>query len=60
MNMTIIGADVIVDGEKLPPVPNNKRHCNVTTINGRIFANGYEWKNGCWKMTPMALWHLWF
>ena len=25
-----------------------------------IYVNGYEYKNGEWKRTLAALWHLWF
>ena len=56
----VIGNRVTINGEKLPPAPKRKGGCNVTTIGRRVFINGYEWKNGQWKKTLRALWHLWF
>ena len=57
---TVIGKDVYINGEKLPSPPIKSDYVNVTTIDGQVFINGFEWKNGEWKRTAKALWHLWF
>ena len=68
-NCTIKGSDilsgtvfidgiVIVDGVQLPPPPTC---CNNTTIiNNKVYVDGYKFKNGKWKKTLKAWWHLWF
>lgn len=33
---------------------------NITTINNKVFVDGYEWKDGVWKKTLRAMWHKWF
>ena len=55
---TVIGNKVIVNGVELPPVPS--KGYNSTVINGKVYIDGYEFKNGKWKRTLRALWHLWF
>ena len=57
-NYAIIGDKVIVNGVELPPVPS-KRYSS-TVINGKVYIDGYEFKDGKWKRTLKALWHLWF
>ena len=57
-NCTVIGNKVIINGLELPPVPSEGR--NSTVINGNVYIDGYEFKNGKWQRTLMALWHLWF
>lgn len=47
-----------VDGIPLPPAPC--QGYNSTVIDGKVFLDGYEYKNGKWKRTLRALWHLWF
>ena len=57
-DVVIVGKQIIVNGIKLPPPPTN---CdNITTINGKVYIDGYEFKNGKWKKTLRAWWHLWF
>ena len=67
MGNTIIQADknggvivhgnmVFINGEALPPVPSACN--NITTVNGNVFIDGYEFKNGKWKRTLRALFHL--
>lgn len=54
----IINGTVIVNGVELPPPPT--KCCNTTIINGKVYIDGYEFKNGKWKKTLRAWWHLWF
>ena len=51
---------VIINGVKLPPLPSRHKFRNVTTINNKVYIDGYEFKNGKWKKTLRAWWHLWF
>ena len=55
---TVIGNKGTINGVELPPVPS--KGYNNTVINGKVYIDGYEWKNGKWKRTLRALWHLWF
>ena len=57
-NYAIIGDRVIVNGVELPPVPSSGH--NSTVINGKVYIDGYEFKDGEWKRTLRALWHLLF
>jgi len=54
----IINGTVIVNGAELPTPPTNCR--NTTIINNKVYIDGYEFKNGKWKKTLRAWWHLWF
>ena len=60
MNIVIVNDKVIVDNVELPKAPKSIFGSNVTTANDKVYVNGYEWKNGYWKRTLKALWHLWF
>ena len=53
----IINGTVIVNGVELPPPPSCR---STTTINDKVYIDGYEFKNGKWKKTLRAWWHLWF
>lgn len=57
-NVTVIGNRVTIDGVELPPAPCKGER--VATINGKVFIDGYEFKNGKWKKTLRAIWHKWF
>ena len=66
MNNVIISNGIIIEdnritlGDKiLPPLPKKYTSVSLTTINGKIFINGYEWKDDQWKRTFRALWY-WF
>lgn len=54
----VLNKDVRIDGKKLPPCP--AKHNSTTIINRKVYIGGYEWKNGKWKRTWRALWHLMF
>lgn len=57
-NCVVCGNKVTINGVELPPVPS-KGH-NSTVIDGKVYIDGYEFKNGKWRKTLKALWHLWF
>lgn len=57
-NVIVAGNQVWLNGEVLPPAPCKGN--NVTTINGKVYINGYEFKNCKWQRTLKALWHLLF
>lgn len=57
-NIVIIGGKVYIDGIKIPDCP--KEGYSSTIVNGRIYLNGYEWKNNKWKRTLKALWYEFF
>ena len=54
----VCGGTVRIDGVKLPPCP--AKNTSTTIINRKVYIGGYEWKNGKWKRTWRALWHLIF
>lgn len=54
----IIDGTVVVNGVELPPPPTGCH--NTTVINNKVYIDGYEFKNGKWKKTLKAWWHLWF
>ena len=59
MNQEIIGNKVFIDGKEITDCPKGgKRQTFVMTTKG-LFVNGYEYKNGKWKRTLRAIWHLW-
>ena len=60
VNVVQINGKIIVDGVELPPCPSKSANVSSTIINGNVYLNGYEYKNGEWKRTLKALWHLMF
>jgi hypothetical protein len=50
--------EIYVSGQKIPNPPGGLN--NTTIINNKVYVNGYEYKNGKWKRTLRALWHMWF
>ena len=57
----IINGDVWIDGKRISSAPKSKSgKISSTVIDDKIYVNGYEYKNGEWKKTLAALWHLWF
>lgn len=57
-NYMVVGNKVTINGVELPPVPS--KGYNSTIINGNVYVDGYEFKNGKWKRTLKALWYLLF
>lgn len=49
----------IVNDKEYPWLENMNGH-SITTINDKTFIDGYELKNGKWKRTLRALFHLIF
>lgn len=53
---------IYINGEEVPPPPKRSKglFSNTIIIGSKIFTDGYEWKDGQWKRTLRALWHLIF
>ena len=54
---------VYLNNEKLPPPPECyftkcKKSCTMSVIDDHVYINGFEWKNGKWRITLRALWEL--
>lgn len=60
MSAIQINGRVVIDGVELPPCPSKSKWTSSTIIGNKVYLNGYEWKNGKWKRTLSALWHLVF
>lgn len=56
----VLGRSVYIDGKKIPDPPCDMNNVNITTIDKKVYINGYEYKNGKWKRTLVALWHYLF
>ena len=53
----IVDNEIWINGIKVyKPSKGN----NTTIINNKIYVDGYEYKDGQWKRTLKALWHLIF
>lgn len=57
-NCIVCGNHVTINGAELPPAPS--KGYNSTVVNGKVYVDGYEFKNGKWKKTLRAWWNLWF
>ena len=57
-NIVVQGNQVWINGIHLPPAPC--KGTNSTVIDGKVYLDGYEFKNGKWRRTLNALWHLLF
>lgn len=51
---------IVVINEKEIPFHSKMTGSNMTTINGKVYIDGFEYKNGVWKRTLKALFHKWF
>ncbi len=59
-NTVVVGNRVWINGEELPPVPTKSKNHSSTQIDSKIYIDGYEYKNGQWKKTMIALLHKYF
>ena len=59
-DITIIGNRVWIDGVELPPVPTKRKYHSSAQIYDKVYIDGFEFKNGKWRRTLTALWHMWF
>lgn len=50
----------VLRGNQSVKFHKNMTGTSITTVNGKCYIDGYELKNGKWKRTFMALWHLIF
>lgn len=57
----VIGSErtVYIKGKTIKFHPNMKGN-NVTTINGKVYIDGFEYKNRAWKRTLKAFLYKWF
>lgn len=56
--VVVVGNRVFINGNELPPCPATGR--NVSTINGKVYIDGWEYKKGKWRRTLKAIWHIFF
>ena len=59
----VVGDRYYYNGDRIPTPPSfNKHSVNITTINDKIYVNGYEYfpKQKKWKRTFSAIWHYLF
>lgn len=54
----ILDKEIIVNGKKIPEPPCDSH--NISIINDRVFADGYEYKDGEWVKTFSAMRHKYF
>lgn len=53
--VVIVDGELYVNGQKIPPLPNNKPRKTLVQSGNRIFLNGYELVDGKWKRTLRAI-----
>lgn len=57
----IVGNKIMINGKQVPPVPGKRgSYRSVTTINNKVYIDGYEFVDGYWEKTLRALWYKWF
>ena len=57
MNVLQINGRIIINGVETPPCPSKSKNVSSKVVNGKVYVNGYEFKDGQWKRTLSALWH---
>lgn len=59
-NSQIISGDgkLILNGKEIPNPPGNRN--NITMVDGKVYIDGYEFKDKTWQRTLMALYHKYF
>lgn len=55
--ITITNNTIYINGEDVRPPKKFKHGFNVTQSNGRLYVNGFEWRNGKWERTIPAIWN---
>lgn len=53
-NSLVIGKQVWIDGKQLPDVPTKSNSITCVQENGKVYINGWEWKNNKWRKTFKA------
>ncbi len=59
----IANGQCMYNGNKIPNPPRfNTNRLNLTTINNKLYLNGYEYspKKHKWKITIKSIWHFIF
>lgn len=54
----ILDEEIILNGKKIPKPPYGGQ--NISIINDRVFADGYEYRDGEWIKTFSAMIHKYF
>ena len=60
MGFCVIDGKCTYNGKPIPSPPRfKKNNTNITTINDKIYLNGWEYfhRERKWKRTPVAIWH---
>ena len=57
MSVVQINNRIIIDGVEMPSCPSKSKNIKSCVINGKVYVNGFEFKNGEWKRTLSALLH---
>lgn len=58
VNCQISDGKLIISGKEVQKPPTKMN--STTMINGEVFVDGYEYKDGKWKRTFRALFHKYF
>lgn len=54
-NIVQINDKIIINGIEIAPCPSKSKRTSSTIIGNKIYMNGYEFKDGTWKRTLVAL-----
>ena len=57
MSVAQINDKTIINELGLPPCMSKHNKIKLCIVNGNVYVNGLEFKNGKWKPTLQALWH---
>lgn len=60
MGFCVIDGKCTYNGKPIPSPPRfKKNNTNITTINDKVYVNGWEYfhKERKWKRTPAAIWY---
>lgn len=50
-----VNGEVYINCKQLPTCPSNSKRSSINVVGNKIYMNGYEYKNGVWKRTLLAL-----